>query len=323
MIGSASLSSEWIRERLRLLGLEDVPQAPIVWDDTTNYMAIQRDHVVRLQDDLFLIRGHAHEERFGLEGQPKFWVKRAIDLRTGQAHILKLTIEESFKIRVGAVEVLCVRNPEKEAKVLALVRGDPRFMQGHSTHDSRGNLVRIIDFIHGVTLLAYVDSIRLPHEEYCRSSLPSILAKVTDNLAGLQHLHDAGLCHGEIRSDHLLIEQGTHAYKWIDFDLEQASLEFDVWSVGNILHRIVAKGVRTFRDALDLCPQLSGKLFQEDASIFFPQRIMNLQKVHPYLPDKLNDVLLRFSAGARVGYNRLSQIVDDLRECAAAAGGPP
>ncbi len=320
MIGSASLSNEWIRERLRLFGVQDVPEAPIVWDDTTHYMAIERDHLVRLEGDLFLIRGHAHEERFGLEGQPKFWVKRAIDLRTGQTHILKLTIEESFKVRVGTTEVLCVRNPEKEAKVLALVRGDSRFMQGRSAHDSRGNLVRIIDFIHGIDLLTYVDSIRLPHEEYCRTLLPPILAKVTDNLAALQRLHDAGLCHGEIRSDHLLIEQGTNAYKWIDFDLDQSSLNFDLWSVGNILHRIVAKGVRTFRDALEICPQLSGKFSQDDASIFFPQRIMNLRKVHPYLPDKLNDVLLRFSFGARFGYDKISQIADDLRECAASAG---
>jgi len=317
--GSTPLTAEWIQERLRQLGLQ-APEAPVVWDDTTNYMRIERDHIVNLQGDLFLIRCNEHEGRFGLDDQPKFWVKRSLALSTGQTHILKLAIQESFKVHVGAVEVLCVRNAEKEGKVLDLVRGDPRFMQGRSTYDSRGNLVRVIDFIPATDLLTYIDSIRLRHEEYCRTMLPAILANVTDNIAALQRLHDAGLCHGDIRNDHLLIERETGCYKWIDFDLEQASVDFDVWSVGNILHCVAAKGFRTFRDATEIRPQLSGNLSQDDASVFFPHRVMNLQKIYPYLPDKLNDVLLHFSFGARVGYDRISQITDDLAECAASAG---
>jgi serine/threonine protein kinase len=319
MSGSTPLTDEWIQERLRHLGVE-APEAPVVWDDTTNYMGIERDHIVNLQGDLFLIRCNEHEGRFGLDDQPKFWVKRALALSTGQTYILKLTIQESFKIHVGAVEVLCVRNAEKEAKVLELVHGDPRFMQGRSAHDSRGNLVRVIDFIPATDLLTYIDSIRLRHEEYCCLKLPAILAKVADSIAALQRLHDAGLCHGDIRNDHILVERETGCYKWIDFDLEQRSADFDIWSVGNILHCVVAKGFMTFRDAIRICPQLSGDLSQDDASIFFPNRVMNLRKIYPYLPDKLNDVLLRFSFGARAGYDRISQITGDLAECAASAG---
>jgi hypothetical protein len=313
-------TNEWIRERLRCFGVETVPDAPVVWDDTTNYMRIERDHIVNLQGDLFLVRCSEREGRFGLENQPKFWVKRALALSTGRTHILKLAIQESFKARVGAVEVLCVRNAAKEGKVLELVRGDGHFMQGRTTCDARGNLVHVIDFIRGTDLLTYIDSIRLPHEEYCATMLGAILAKVADSIAALQRLHDAGLCHGDIRNDHLLIEQETGAYKWIDFDLEQAFVDFDIWSVGNILHCVAAKGFMTFREAVELCPQLSGTLSHDDASIFFPHRIMNLKKVYPYLPGKFNEVLLRFSFGARVGYDRISQITEDLTECAAAAG---
>ena len=319
MSGSTPVTDEWIQERLRHFGVQ-VPEAPVVWDDTTNYMGIERDHLVNLQGDLFLIRCNEREGRFGLDDQPKFWVKRALALSTGQTYILKLAIQESFKVHVGAVEVLCVRSAEKEAKVLELVRGDSRFMQGRSTHDCRGNLVRVIDFIPAVDLLTYIDSIRLRHEEYCRLMLPAILANVTDNIAALQCLHDAGLCHGDIRNDHILIERETGSYKWIDFDLDQASVDFDIWSVGNILHCVAAKGFMTFRDAIKIRPQLSGSLSQDDASIFFPHRVMNLQKIYPYLSDKLNDVLLRFSFGARVGYDRISQITDDLAECATSAG---
>ena len=320
MSGSTPVTDEWIQERLRHFGVHPVPEPPVVWDDTTNYMGIERDHIVNLQGDLFLVRCNEREGRFGLDDQPKFWVKRVLALGTGQTHILKLAIQESFKVHVGAVEVPCVRNAEKEAKVLELVRGDPRFMQGHSAHDSHGNLVRVIDFIPSTDLLTHVDSIRLRHEEYCRVILPAILAKVTENIAALQRLHDAGLCHGDIRNDHLLIEHKTGSYKWIDFDLEQPFVDFDIWSVGNILHCVVAKGFMTFRDAIQVRPQLSGNLSQDDASIFFPHRVMNLQKIYPYLPDKLNRVLLRFSFGARVGYDRISQITDDLAECAASAG---
>jgi len=316
--GSTSLTDEWIQERLRQLGVQ-APETPVVWDDTTNYMGIERDHIVNLQGDLFVIRCNEREGRFGLDEQPKFWVKRALALSTGQTYILKLTIQEAFKVHVGAVEVLCVRNAEKEAKVLEFVRGDPRFMQGRSTYDSRGNLVRVIDFIPATDLLTHIDSIRLRHEEYCRTKLPAILANVTDNIAALQRLHDAGLCHGDIRNDHLLIERETGCYKWIDFDLDQRSADFDIWSVGNILHCVAAKGFMTFRDATKIRPHLSENLAQDDASIFFPQRVMNLRKIYPYLPGKLNDVLLRFSFGARVSYDRISQIAGDLAECAASA----
>ena len=319
MSGSTPVTDERIQERLRHFGVQ-VPESPIVWDDTTNYMGIERDHIVNLQGDLFLIRCNEREGRFGLDDQPKFWVKRALALSTGQTYILKLVIQESFKVHVGAVEVLCVRSAEKEAKVLEFVRGDPRFMQGCSTYDCRGNLVRVIDFVHATDFLTYVDSIRLRHEEYCRLMLPAILANVADSIAALQRLHDAGLCHGDIRNDHLLIERDTGSYKWIDFDLDQSSVDFDIWSVGNVLHCAAAKGFMTFRDAIKIRPQLSGDLSQDDASIFFPHRVMNLQKIYPYLPDKLNDVLLRFSFGARVGYDRISQIADDLAECAASAG---
>ncbi len=318
MSGSVLATGEWIQERMRDLGVQPVPKVPIVWDDTTHYMAIERDHIVKLDSEFFLVRCNEHEGRFGLDEQPKFWVKRALALSTGETRILKLAIQESFKIQVGAAEVHCVRNAEKEARVLDLVRGDPRFMQGRSTRNSRGNLVRIIDFIQGADFLTYIDSIPLPHEEYCRLTLPSILANIAYNIAGLRRLHEAGLCHGDIRNDHVLIERETGCYNWIDFDLEQASVDLDLWSIGNILHCVVAKGFMTFRDAIKVRPQLSGNLFQDDASFFFPHRVMNLQKIYPYLPGRLNDILLRFSSGAHARYDRISQITDDLAECAAS-----
>lgn len=316
MSGSTPVTDDWIRERLRRFGMQPISGPPVVWHYTNNYMAIERDHIIDLAGNLFLIRCNEREGRFGMEDQPKFWVKRALDLDTGQMHILKLVFREEFKIRVGNLQVKCVRSAEKEGRVLELVRGDGRFMQGRTALDSRGNLVRVIDFISGVDLLSYLHSIRLRHEEYASTLLPGILARIRESCGGILRLHDAGLCHGDIRNDHLLIERETGCYKWIDFDLNQDFSDFDVWSVGNILHCVVAKGFVTFPDAMRIQPGLSGQLREDDASVFFPHRVMDLRKVYPYLPLKLNDVLLRFSFGARACYDRVSQIMDDLSDCA-------
>ncbi len=284
----------------------------VVWRDTCNYMAIERDHVVVLEGIPFLIRGNEHEGRFGLDEQPKFWVKRAVDLNDGHVYILKLVIEESFKVTVGSLEVLCARNAEKESKVLALVRGDSRFMQGRTLRDSLNNPVRVIDFIRGNDLITQLNSLRVSHEEYCRTALPGVLSQLTHSLAGLTLLHQAELCHGDIRNDHLLVERDTNCFKWIDFDLDQGFVDFDLWSVGNILHFVVARGFMTFREAIGTWPGLV--LTRDDASVFFPHRVMNLGKVYPYLPERLNRVLLRFSFGACVRYDRMTQITDDLKE---------
>jgi tRNA A-37 threonylcarbamoyl transferase component Bud32 len=317
-MGAAADRDDWIRERAELLTHEPLPVHPVVWDDTTSFMSIERGHVVALGGDLFLVRSNEHEGRFGIDDQPKFWVKRAISLGSGHVYILKLTCQEEFKIHIGTREIRCFRSAEKEAQVLELVRGDGRFMQGRAVRDTHGNLVRIVEFVAGPDFLSYLQSVPLHHEEYFRTLLPNILANVANSLAALQRLHDVGLCHGDIRNDHVLIERGTGSYKWIDFDLAQDSPDFDIWSAGNILHCTLAKGFVTFQDAIHIKPELSGRLSDADASVFFPNRVMNLRKVYGYIPDRLNDVLCRFSSGARVFYDKISQISDDLADCVAS-----
>lgn len=286
-------------------------------------MSIERGHIVDLQGDLFLIRGNEHEGRFGIDDQPKFWVKHAVDLRSGRLHILKLVCQEEFKIHVGPREVRCSRSAPKEARVLELVSGDGRFMQGRLASDARGNLVRIIDFVSGIDLLSYLQSMSMSHQEYFQSRFPGILARIVHSLEGIQRLHDAGLCHGDIRNDHLLVERQTGCYKWIDFDLNQDGPFFDVWSAGNILHCVVGKGFVTFHDAIHQQPELAARLWREDASVFFPNRVMNLRKVYPYVPEALNQVLCRFSGGSATNYDRISQVTMDLADCAASMGWQP
>jgi hypothetical protein len=311
---------QWIHDQARRYALHPLPERLSILDDTTNYMAIDRDDVVEVEGTPFLIRGNEREGRFGIDDQPKFWVKRAIDLETGRLHILKLVFHEEFRAQVGSLQVRCVRSPEKEGRVLELVRGDSRFMQGRAARDVRGNPVRVIAYIAGVDLLNHVHSLPARHEEYFHARFPEILPNIVDSLRAIQRLHDAGLCHGDIRNDHLIIEHGTGQYKWIDFDLNQDFADFDVWSAGNILHYVVGRGFVTFRDAIQASPELGGRLSDDDASVFFPHRVMNLRKVYPHVPSKLNEVLLRFSAGSQTPYDKMLQVADDLADCAACMG---
>jgi len=307
----------WIIDQVAHFGLEPLPGRPVIFDDTTNYMYIDRGHVIQLGNELYLVRGNEKEGRFGVDEQPKFWVKRAISLTNGQKHILKLVCQEAFKIQIGAIHVTCSRSGEKEGQVLDLVRGDHRFMQGHATRDSRGNLVRTIDYIDGTDLLSHVSGLTMSHEDYFRDRFPSILARTITAFQAIQFLNDRGLCHGDIRNDHILIERETGAFRWIDFDLVEDFADFDLWSLGNILHCVVAKGFVSFQDAIEQRPGLAPSLGNDDASVFFGHRVMNLEKVYPYVPGKLTEVLLRFSRGARACYDSIAQVVQDLRECEA------
>lgn len=312
----------WIVDQVVRLGLEPLPGRPVVFDDTTNYMYIDRGHVIDLGGELFLVRGNEKEGRFGVDEQPKFWVKRAVSLHDGRRYILKLVCEEAFKIQVGAVHVTCARSAEKEGEVLRFVRGDLRFMQGRTALDARGNLVRAIDFIDGTDLLSHVFGLRMSHEVYFRDCFPSLLAKTIVAFQAVQFLNDNGLRHGDIRNDHILVERGTGAFRWIDFDLVQDVADFDLWSLGNVLHCVVGKGFVTFRDAIEQRPGLASELTDEDGSVFFQHRVMNLRKIYPYVPRVLNEVLLRFSRGARVPYDSIAQVVRDLGEGGACLRVP-
>jgi len=315
--------AEWIARQAEIHTGAPFSGPPKVFTDTTAYMYIDRGHIIDLDGRLYLVRGNETEGRFGLDEQPKFWVKRAISLSDGRMQILKLVCKEAFKIQVGRFEITCTRSGKKEAEVLRLAHGDTRFMQGHSAQDVRGNLVRVIDYIRGTDLLSHIHNLNMSHEKYFHECFPSLLERTIRAAKAIQFLNENGLCHGDIRNDHILIEKESGAFRWIDFDLTQDFPAFDLWSLGNILHCVVAKGFLSFRDAIREKPMLSGSLCEEDASSFFPHRIMNLRKVYPYVPDKLNKILLRFSKGTQTFYDSVAQFVEDLSECRNQKGVAP
>lgn len=287
-----------------------------ILEDTSDYMGIAAGTVLRLEGNDYFVRADAKEGRFGIGEQPKFWVKYVTDLSDGTRKVLKLVFREQFTTKLGPFTVRCHRDPDKESRVLALVAGDTRFMQGRTVHDAAGNNVRILEFIRGRSLYNHVLTLQQTHEEYFHETLPGILEKVVDCIDALKFLHDNGEQHGDVRNDHILIELDTGRYRWIDFDYTVNYSDYDLWSVGNILTYTVGKGIRTCRSAIKMqaaLPDAGEPIDPDDALLFFQYRLANLRKIFPYIPEKLNDRLMRFSAATSDFYEDLGEMVTDLR----------
>lgn len=309
--------TDQIIERVReLTGWEQYDRPKIV-TDTSDWMRIQRGNILRIGGKDFVIEGNRYESRFGIGDQPKYWVFGAIDIQNGEKKILKMVFLEEFQVHIGIFKIRCFRSPEKEAKVLDMVKYDKRFMQGYTAMDVKGNRVRIIDLIKGDSLFQHIHGINKAHEQYFREDLPGILHKLVEAIEAIQFLHDRGTCHGDIRNDHIIIEAGTGQYRWIDFDLCQHVSDFDVWSMGNILNYAVGKGINSFQIVMKselFSDKAKQSLSPEDASAFYEYRVMNLKKLYPYIPEFLNSILMHFAIRPHGTYGTVRELVGDLQE---------
>ncbi len=308
---------EQLRDRIReLTGWSNIGRSQII-TDTSDWMRIERGDVLRLDGRDYIVQGNQYETRFGIGDQPKYWVFNALDLETGQAKIIKTVFHEDFHVHIGVFKIHCYRSPEKESRVLELVRGDSRFMQGITTLDEKGNNVRVIDFIRGETQFNHIVGINKPHEQYFHEDLPAILRKLTTSLEAVAFLHKNDLCHGDIRNDHIFIDAGDGGYRWIDFDLLQHVSDFDTWSLGNIINYAVGKGITAFSNVLKsdkFSDEVKATLKPEDASAFFEYRLMNLARLYPYIPDRLNAILEHFTIKPKEFYGNIGQLMDDYYE---------
>jgi len=285
-------------------------------EDTSSYMSIEGGAVLRLAGHDYYVMGDTKEGRFGIEDQPKFWVKYAVDLTTGASKIIKLVFHEQFTTALAGFKIHCRRSPTKEADFIDAVRGSPHFMQGERVIDQVGNLVRIIDFIKGPTLFNHLATLDLPHERYFHEVLPGLMQRLIPAIDALAAVHRRGHHHGDVRNDHLLVSSETGDLRWIDFDYEVNFTDYDVWSMGNIISYAVGKGIHTFHEVArrpDRYPRMTRYLDEHDALMLFRHRVVNLKKLYPYIPRELNDILVRFSVGAIDFYDDLDAQVRDLR----------
>ena len=286
--------------------------------DTTDFFQVQFNDVVQLGEKAYLIRHNAKEGRFGLDDEVKQWVKRAIDLETEDSKILKLVFYEKFMTSVGHIEFECFRSPRKEARILDLVKDHPNFMHGFSVEDEKGNLVRILDYIHGKPLSHVVGDFNLDHKQYFFEHFPTILSNFIECIDAIRFLHDHGEKHGDIRRDHIFVDRESKVYRWIDFDYNYRHREniygYDLFGLGNILMFLAGKGDVLLPDLKRQRPDVLDNLVEDDVNIVFRNRLANLKKAYPYIPERLNRVMMHFSLGANWYYENASQMLEDLQD---------
>lgn len=290
-----------------------------VFTDTTDFTAIDYGDVIHVGGRYFLVTGYTREGRFGLDEQPKQWVPRCVDLASGSQHILKLVFYETFTVTVGELTVPCFRNPDKEARILELVRGHPHFMQGYTAPDAAGNPVRILEVISGRRLDRHVEGTGGSHREYFEHQLPTIMAQFLECVEAIRLIHAHGLRHGDIRRDHLFVEYDTGRFRWIDFDydfyLPERPFALDIFELGNLLMYLVARGHYQPRDVAGdpgMGDRVLATLTPEDTSLLARNRIVNLRKLFPYIPKELNDIFMHFARGTNVFYDSVSEFQGDL-----------
>lgn len=292
--------------------------------DTTQFMSIKADDVLELDGSFYLVTGEEVEGRFGLDGEPKFWVKRAVDLADGAVKIIKLVFHESFMMQLGVQQIRCFRSPGKEARILEKTKGHPFFMQGFTVPDKVGNPVRVIDRIYGVRHYDYIHNLTMDHLTYFHQLFPLLFQNLLSCFRAIQELHRMDELHGDIRNDHIIIERESGIYRWIDFDYtyewSENTFGVDLFGLGNVLLLTLGKGFHNLPDIAACGPpgmKVISCLEPADLSLFFRNRISNLQKLFPYIPDRLNQVMLHFSQGAEVFYEKTEELLEDLEACVA------
>jgi hypothetical protein len=83
--------------------------------------------------------------------------------------------------------------------------------------------------------------------------------------------------------------------------------------LGNVLVFLVGKGDVLLPDLKKQNHSALGDLREDDLNIVFNNRVANLKKIYPYIPETLNRVLMHFSKGANWFYENTIQLLDDLR----------
>ena len=289
-----------------------------IYKDTSDFFRVEYGSVVVLDERPFLVLHNAKEGRFGLDDEEKFWVKRAIDLIDGSKKIIKLVFYEKFVANIAGIAFECFRSPRKEARILNLVKDHKNFMHGYGVEDEKKNIVRVLDIINGKPLNDYFQTLDIDHKTYFHEQFPEILNKYIECIKAIKFLHEHGEKHGDIRRDHIFIDRKNGDFRWIDFDYNYQHREniysYDLFGLGNILIFLTGMGDVLTPDLKKQNHPALNSLTDGDVNLVFHNRLANLKKVYPYIPENLNRILLHFSESANWFYDNTSQLLEDLEE---------
>jgi hypothetical protein len=145
-----------------------------------------------------------------------------------------------------------------------------------------------------------------------------VLDEFAELVRAIQFLHSHKEKHGDIRRDHIIKDSSTGLARWIDFDFNYLHKEnmfgYDLFGLGNILVYLVGRGDVTVQKLQQELPSTLSRITADDVNIIFNNRVVNLRKVYPYVPEALNVILLHFSVGANTYYDTTEQFLNDLLE---------
>ncbi len=301
--------------------MKSVRHQPRIFTDTSDFTSITYGDIIHVDSRYFIVLGHTREGRFGIDSQIKTWVPKVQDLLSGERFIIKLVFHETYDLTIGGLHVTCFRNPEKEARVLELVNDNPYFMHGRSVLDAADNLVRILDIVDGRRLDSHIAKLGASHEEYVAEHLKEMLVRYLTSVAGIRLLHDNGFKHGDIRRDHIFVERGDGTFRWIDFDydiyLPERPFALDLFGLGNVLLFLLGKQNFRVGDVVkhpDMGEKVMETITTNDLALISQDRIFNLKKLFPYIPESLNNILLHFTVGTQVFYNSVAEFQDELQQ---------
>ncbi len=311
-----------IGEKLKLHRvMKSVRQQPRIFTDTSDFTSITYGDIIHVDGRYFIVLGHTREGRFGIDSQIKTWVPKVQDLMSNERFIIKLVFHETYELSIGELKVTCFRSPEKEARVLELVNDNPHFMHGRSVLDEADNLVRILDIVDGRRLDSHITKLGTSHKEYVAEHLKEMLVRFLTSVSGIRLLHDNGLKHGDVRRDHIFVEREDSTFRWIDFDYDfyipERPYAMDLFGLGNVLLFILGKQNFRLGDVVnhpDMGETVMETITTSDLSLLAQDRIFNLKKLFPYIPESLNNILLHFSVGTQVFYNSVAEFQDALQE---------
>ena len=157
---------------------------------------------------------------------------------------------------------------------------------------------------------------RIKHEEYFTTFFPAILKEYIEAVEAILFLHRHNEIHGDIRRDHLLRDANSNRLRWIDFDFAHGPNEnkfvHDLFGLGNILMYIAGGRDITMQVLQTEMLHIRPAITEDDFNIIFHNRIANLRKVFPYIPEALNRIFLHFSLGTKGYYDNTEELLDDL-----------
>ncbi|NEP84810.1 MAG: hypothetical protein F6K39_45925, partial [Okeania sp. SIO3B3] len=111
---------------------------------------------------------------------------------------------------------------------------------------------------------------------------------------------------------------GTNQLKWIDFDYNytyqgrENIFGYDIFGLGNVFTFITARGDVLIEDLQKNKPNIYNQININDRNIIFRNRVVNLKKIYPYIPQELNLILLHFGINANMFYLNTGEFLSSL-----------